>query len=56
MTDPDELEIEVYCVTDYAEAFAELLERAVNQLLCGVCPEDIGREVELIGRAMKRMP
>lgn len=45
-----------YCVTEYAEAFAELLERAANQLLCGVSPEDIGREVELIGRAMKRRP
>lgn len=45
---------DVYAITDHAEANAELLERIVNALLTGAPPEDLGREVELIGIMMQR--
>ena len=45
---------DVQAITDHAQANAELLERIVNALLGGVPPEDLGREVELIGIMMQR--
>ncbi len=54
MTDPDDLEVEIIGITDHAEATAKMLESVVNRLLTGACPEDLGREVELIGRMMAR--
>lgn len=50
----DEMEVEIIGITDHAEATAEMFERVVNALLTGACPEDLGREVELIGRMMAR--
>ena len=45
---------EIQAITDHAMANAELLERIVNALLTGAAPEDLGREVELIGVMMQR--
>lgn len=47
-------DIEILAITDHAMANAELLERVVNALLTGATPEDLGREVELIGVMMQR--
>ena len=41
-------------MTDHAAATAELLQRVVDMLKAGTPPEDIGRQVELIGRMMAR--
>ena len=40
--------------TDHAAATSELLRRIVKRLENGVSPEDLGAEVELIGRMMAR--
>ena len=45
---------DVQTITDHAQANAGLLERIVNALLAGSAPEDLGREVELIGIMMQR--
>lgn len=45
---------DVQTITDHAQANAELLERIVNALFAGIAPEDLGREVELIGIMMQR--
>lgn len=45
---------DVQTITDHAQANAGLLERIVNALLAGIAPEDLGREVELIGIMMQR--
>jgi hypothetical protein len=41
-------------VTDHAEAAALLLEAIIAKLRAGFPPEDLGREVALIGRMMER--
>jgi hypothetical protein len=41
-------------VTDHAEAAALLLEAVAAKLRAGFSPEDLGREVALIGRMMER--
>jgi hypothetical protein len=46
---------EGFCsVTDHAEAAALLLEAVIAKLRAGFTPEDLGREVALIGRMMER--
>ena len=54
MTEEPEIEIDLFCVTDHAEACAELLERYVYKLATGTCPEDIAHDIILIGRIMAR--
>lgn len=54
MTEEPEIDIEFFCVTDHAAACAQLLERYVYRLMTGTCPEDIGTEIELVGRMMAR--
>lgn len=46
--------VEAPTCTDHAEATAELLQRVVDLLKAGTSPEDMGRQVELIGRMMAR--
>lgn len=41
-------------MTDHAEAAAEMLERIAKLLREGRAPEDLGRQVVLIGRMMER--
>jgi hypothetical protein len=41
-------------MTDHAEAAALLLEAVAAKLRAGFPPEDLGREVALIGRMMER--
>lgn len=41
-------------MTDHGNATAELLCRIVRALRNGKAPEDLGREVELIGIMMQR--
>lgn len=41
-------------MTDHAEAAALLLEAIIAKLRAGYAPEDLGREVALIGRMMER--
>lgn len=48
------IEQDAVALTDHGAATAELLERVVNRLLNGAPPEDLGREVELLGIMMQR--
>ena len=41
-------------ITDHAEAAADALQRIVDKLRGGASPEDLGRDVELLGRIMAR--
>ena len=41
-------------IPDHAEAAADALQRIVNKLRGGTSPEDLGRDVELLGRIMAR--
>lgn len=41
-------------MTDHAEATALLLIAIVEKLMAGEPPEDLGRQVQLIGRVMER--
>ena len=41
-------------MTDHAEAAALLLEAIIAKLRAGKPPEELGREVTLIGRMMER--
>lgn len=41
-------------VTDHAAAAVELLARIIALLNAGTSPEDLGRQVTLIGRMMER--
>lgn len=41
-------------MTDHAEAAAILLQAIIDKLKAGETPEDLGREVTLIGRMMER--
>jgi len=41
-------------MTDHAEATAEALERVIALLRANVPPEDLGRQVQIIGRMMER--
>jgi len=39
---------------DHAEATVAALQRIVDKLNAGTSPEDLGRDVELLGRIMAR--
>ena len=41
-------------MTDHAEAAALLLDAIIAKLRAGTPPEELGREVALIGRVMER--
>lgn len=41
-------------IPDHAEAAADALQRIVDRLRGGTSPEDLGRDVELLGRIMAR--
>lgn len=41
-------------IPDHAEAAADALQRIVDKLRGGTSPEDLGRDVELLGRVMAR--
>jgi|JI10StandDraft_1071094.scaffolds.fasta_scaffold3088829_2 hypothetical protein len=41
-------------ITNHAEAAADALQRIVGKLRGGTSPEDLGRDVELLGRVMAR--
>ena len=43
-----------YCVTDYAEAAAALLEDFVKRLRSGANPEELGPQIALVGRILAR--
>lgn len=53
MTQADELAGE-YAVTAHSDAAARLLLIAVKKLRRGLPPEEVGEEVELLGRMMRR--
>lgn len=41
-------------IPNHAEAAADALQRIVDKLRGGTSPEDLGRDVELLGRVMAR--
>lgn len=41
-------------LTDHAAATVAALQRVIDKLNAGVNPEDVGRDVELLGRIMAR--